>query len=197
MVSEARVIDGELHTIVLHPHPIWTHSGRHYPCKLLVEDFLSAFAPEPEGEAIRETEISDVMARVSGITAEISAPPAPMQLLERQKDSKTAPQDHPTPPAQAPDSAGAAKDLSDHKTLTHETGADTRIPSVLLPSQDIVAAQDSIEQRIAAFEAQKNWITDKTDALRSEMKLVATYQTRRSIQRLRASPRKPPMPKDC
>jgi hypothetical protein len=169
MVQEARIIDGDLHTIILHPHPIWQHAGTRYNCRMLTEEFLQAFKPEPEGDALREAEIAIVMGRVQDITSEISTPPAPALLLERQTDEKAA---EDARNGKTPD---ATKDQDSSDTSINPGNA--IVPAALLPSQDVVAAQKAIENRIAEFDAQKNWITDKTTKLQREMGLVSTYQS--------------------
>lgn len=161
MVQEVRIIDGEIHTIVLHPHPTW-RGHRPRGLKLLCEEFLKTFTPEPEGEALREAEIASVMGRVQAISNEMKTPPDPVLLLERQKESEES-----EPSSTRPDSV--------EPSLPATTGS-TQVPAALLPSRDVVEAQKMIETRIAAFEAQKNWITGKTDELKSEMDLVAAYQ---------------------
>lgn len=163
MVEEVRIIDGEIHTIVLHPHPIWR--GRPPAgLKMLLEDFLKNFTPEPDGENLREIEIAAVMDRVQQISVEMKTPPDPILLLERQEEKETAETAARTPEPE-----------SDETGLPATTGG-TEVPAALLPSRDVVEAQRAIENRIAAFEAQKNWITGKTNELKGEMDLVAGYQ---------------------
>lgn len=160
MVAEARHVDGELHTVLLYPHPLWGGRQSNRSVKMLIEDFLLTFTPEPDGEALREIEINALMGRVAEITAEIANPPPDQLLLERQTESKKT--------EEAEESAGAAElDLPPQ---------DTSVPAILLPSEDIVAAQQMIENRIAVFEAKRNWITDRTKDLTATMGLVATYQ---------------------
>ena len=178
MVEEARMVDGDLHTVVLYPHPLWTHTGSRASCKLLADDFLQAFRPEPDGAAIRETEIAGIMGRVEDLTREIASPPEPMSLIERQTDksqgtdrpeTQSAPKtEDPSKPQDAPDSTGAeTQDAFFNPSL---------VPAALLPSKDVVAAQKAIETRIAAIEAQKAWIEARTDEMSSSMSLVGIYQ---------------------
>ncbi len=160
MVREARFIDGALHTVVLHPHPMWMHAGKCPECKILIEDFLTSFRPEPEGAALREAEIANVLGRIEGLTKQIASPPEPMTLLEKQTEDKKA---------------GAAEGEK-APTVDMPVGA-ANVPAALLPGQDVIAAQAAVETRIAAFEAQRHWIEGKTDEMKSEMALVGIYQT--------------------
>jgi hypothetical protein len=123
-------------------------------------DFLKSFAPEPEGEALREREFAQVLGRETAISGEMRCPPEPMLLLERQKErqaeeeaARTAPEasgGNPSVEAASPASSGA-------------NGSASNIPAALLPSKDGV-------------EAQRAWITEKTDDLKGQMNLVAAYQ---------------------
>lgn len=167
MVSEARIIDGELHTIVLHPHPLW---GRNYygpNLKILAADFLRDFSVAQDGEELREVEIALVMARVQELSVEMQTPPDPMLLLERKKEEDAT--------KSAGDSPEADEDTAQGEESTLPAGS-TQVPAALLPSQDVVEAQKVIETRIAAFDAQKNWLTSKTDEIKSNMELISSYQ---------------------
>jgi len=172
MVSEVRVIDGEIHTLVLHPHPSWSSYHPRGGLKFLHDVFTRDFKPEPDGEALRETEIAAVMARVQEISVEMQTPPSPALLLEKQKAEADA---GATSTASAPDADKKAS--TDGESGTAGSPSGRTVPAALLPSQDIVEAQKAVETRIAAFEAQKNWITSKTDELKSQMNLVAAYQS--------------------
>jgi len=162
MVSEVRVIDGDMHTIILHPHPLWRTSYRSSFLKLLAGDFLRDFTHAPDGESLREAEIAEMMDRVQAISLEMQTPPDPLLLLERQTENQAD-------ESAAPDCGADAGPLS----LPGETA---QVPAALLPSQDVIEAQKQIETRIAAFDAQKNWLMSKTDEIKSNMDLISAYQ---------------------
>ena len=88
MVSQVRVIDGEIHTLVLHPHPLWGRFSPNGGLKFIYSDFIRDFAPEPEGAALREAEIAAAMGRVQEISIEMQTPPEPELLLERQNEQE-------------------------------------------------------------------------------------------------------------
>ncbi|MFZ3583980.1 hypothetical protein ACOI1H_17660 [Loktanella sp. DJP18] len=171
MVSEVRVIDGDMHTIVLHPHPLWGSSRPKAGLKMMYEDFVVAFVLEPQGESFRETEIGIVMGQINAISNEMTTPPAPELLLEKQK-KREAEKDAAKPASTSGQgtSMTAKDDTTPNLPATH-----AKVPAALLPSQDVVQAQKTIETRIAAFEAQKEWITGKTAELTSKMSLVSAY----------------------
>jgi hypothetical protein len=61
MISDIRFVEDRMHAVVVRPHPDRFVDPRITPgnFEFLVEDFLSAFDFEPDGEAIRQREISD------------------------------------------------------------------------------------------------------------------------------------------
>lgn len=158
MVETVRVIDGEIHSVILHPHPTWGSDRPRGGLKFVASDFLSAFAPEPEGAHIREAEIADAMGRIQQISQTMTTPPDPMLLLEE---------------AQTKTESGQGTPLK----TPHATPGETTLPAALLPGGDVAKTQRTIEGRIAGFEAQKAWITARTAELKGEMDLVAAYQT--------------------
>ncbi len=111
MVSEARVVDGVVHTVVLHQHPLWMGNYRYNEPKLLAREFLDAFVPEPEGEALREAEIAAVMGRVNAISDEMRSPPDPMALLEAKQADDAR---------KARDAREAAKNDNSRAGATHD-----------------------------------------------------------------------------
>jgi hypothetical protein len=78
LLGEARIIDGEIHTVVLHEHPLYG-SGTY---KVLTEEFLINFTPEQNGEALREVELSAIMGDITDITSDLSNPPSDVELLK-------------------------------------------------------------------------------------------------------------------
>lgn len=54
LLAETHVVDGEIHAVTLHGHPL-LRMGR---VKLLHDAFINAFAPCPEGEALRAAELA-------------------------------------------------------------------------------------------------------------------------------------------
>lgn len=175
MMSEVRIIDGDIHTVVFHPHPLWKNS-RPGTMKILLADLLENFGHEPDGEALRELEIGIAMNRMQEISSEMKSPPDPALLLQRKKDKETAEEE----------GNSASDETADHKSDNSAHGVSTAlygeaitqsaIPASLLPSQDVLGTQNAIETRIEGFEEQKNWITGKTDELKSNMDLVSAYQ---------------------
>ena len=163
MISEVRVIDGDKHTVVLHPHPLWSQQSSHPSTKFLYENFLSLFILEENGESLRESEIAELMQKVSTISSQMNNLPDPQLLLASEK---------------------AKQEKSQNNQSKKSDNTTTIIPSALLPSQDVVDAQNKIENRITALEAQKNWISKRTDEIKQTMTLVAIYQEEKVQQSL-------------
>ena len=167
MVEEVRVIDGEIHTIILHPHPAWGARRPNSGLKIIYDEFVASFRLEELGDALREVEIADVMGTVQAISAEMRTPPDPAILLERKKEKETEGK------ASASNKDVLSKPRADQ--VENLPSAASTVPVALLPSQDIVEAQQVVEGRIAAFEAQKDWITAKTKDLTDHMALVSAF----------------------
>ena len=156
MISEVHIIDDEKHTIVLDPHPLWGNTRPSGPTKFLYDDFLSKFVFETNGEALREIEIATIMNNVQKISEEMKTPPHPSQLIKQHSSPKSTTEQGSSNPTNL---------------------ANSLVPASLLPTQDVIDAQHKIEARISVLEAQKNWITAKTELLQGQMSLIAAYQT--------------------
>lgn len=158
MVRETFVIDGELHSLALHPHPTWMHAPSRF--RFLLEDFLKNFAPETEGERIRAEELDEVMGRVALLTQEASAQPPETFMIEAMNKA---------------DKEDKAKESSNDGSSN--ALANRNVPAVLLPGGDVVATQQKMETRVAQLQARQAWIKRKTDEISQEMKVVANFQT--------------------
>lgn len=149
LISDIRIIDGDIHTVVLHEHPKFGVGT----FLILLEDLLREFTFEPDGEVFRSQEFEALMSSIQEITKEISNPP----------DDETLMASLPSP--DVPDEEGA------------ENSDTAQVPEVLLPSQDVNAAQAKIERALAVMEARRDWVDVKTTEMQSRMNLVSRYQT--------------------
>lgn len=167
LLAEIHVVDGEIHAVTLHGHPI-LRMGR---IKMLRDEFLNAFSPCPEGEALRAAELAAAMGRIQAIGASMSDMPDDQRLLEafppKPRASKTDAE-----PGDPKDAAGEA------------APARIALPAALLPSGDVVAAQGRIEHGIAVLEARSAWVKAKTEEMTHGMKVVQSYQEERVAQSL-------------
>ena len=164
LVVEARKVDGELHTIVLGLHPTWGR-GTH---KMLVEKFLENFAPEPDGKAIREAEIAEVMGRIRGLNERITQPAPETEikaLMAKAVEDKAK-------VSQREREAGQQPEVD----TSLPVGAD-KVPSALLPGGDVKAMQARIENQLAEINAQAAWIKAQSDRVTDENNLLVRFHT--------------------
>ena len=148
LMSDVRIIDGEIHTVILHEHPRFGKGT----FKVLLGDLLTEFSLEPRGEQFRETELEELMGEINAITQEMSQPPSDDTFLAQ----LPAPEKAPAPSA------------SDARAV---------VPKVLLPSGDVDAAQKKIETALAVVEARRAWVEARTEKMQQRMGIVAQYQT--------------------
>lgn len=134
LLSEIHVVDGEIHAVTLHGHPL-IRMGR---VKLLLDAFTSAFAPCPDGEALRAAELAAMMGQIQAIGASMSEVPDEQALLEL----------YPPKPKADPASTPSQN-----------------LPAALLPSRDVAAAQERVERGIALLEARSAWVKGKTEEM--------------------------------
>ena len=186
LISDIRVIDHEIHTVILHEHPRF--GTRTF--KVLLGDLLNEFTHEPNGEALRETELNAVMEDIQAVTRDMAAPPGDDYFLRTLPalEDRSAPKDKPArenekgereQPEQP--EQGKQQDNQEHNTsmvtVPITTAAKAMVPKVLLPDGDIDAAQQQIETNLAIIEARKTWIEKRTTLLQEHMGLVSNFQT--------------------
>jgi len=142
LMSEVRVIDGEIHTVVLHEHPRFGSKT----FMVLLDDLLLNFTHAPDGEALRASELAELMGEITQITSRMASPPSDAELIK----SLPAP--------------------------VSEAEPEAKVPSVLLPSGDVNAAQHKVETAIAVLEARQSWVETQTADMQQKMHLVANFQ---------------------
>lgn len=69
LLQEVHVIDGEPHSVQLHPHP----QHNIHSIKMMIDDFLARFTFEPEGADIRAREQADVMDELRAMPEKLAA----------------------------------------------------------------------------------------------------------------------------
>ena len=174
LMSDIRVIDGEIHTVILHEHPRFGTGT----FKVLLGDLLIEFVHEPNGEALRELELGAVMEDIQAVTRKMAAPPGDDYFLR----ALPSPEDQSAEAKQEKEQQQKEEwDWEQPKQREPQkqqnTAATTLVPKVLLPGGDINAAQQKIETAMAVMEARKNWIEERTELLQKHMSLVSNFQT--------------------
>lgn len=147
LVSAVHLIDGQIHSVTLHPHPGWQERK---PVRVLAEEFLRDFSEEREGEVLREREIDRAMGRTQSIVAAMSRVPPEDELLAL------------SPPAEPSSASGPAP---------------VRVPAVLVPGGDLRAAQERIGKVMAIANARQGWIEAQSRDMRAAMDVVVAYQS--------------------
>lgn len=166
LVDEARRVDGELHTVILRPHPMWADSYQHRAgLRMLAADFLSAFQPAPDGDAVRAAEAERAMDRVQRAMASMAAVPDDEPALLALADAKRAAQSSPEPAAPSADGASHAPSVL--------------LPAALLPGRDLSAAMSRAERMVKLVEGRQAWIEARGAEMKTAMALVTGYQEER------------------
>lgn len=171
LLTDARYVDGELHSMVLAPHPGWT---RQHPVKLTLAQFDLLMSAEPDGAALREAEKARTMGRVQALHEDIGRPTDPEEVARRVEAKRDA-------EAKKAD-ADRARALSDDRTAGQAPGApgyaeySRQVPAALLPSQDIVAAEAAVRHQILVAESTREIIEERIQTASKAMSVVSRYQ---------------------
>ena len=162
LVEEVRIIDGEIHTVVLHGHPGWRSSTKPM---LLAAEFFQAFVPSPDGEALRARELAVLMDRISLIGKSMSDIPEDDRLLEHEQSEPSKSSDTPSP----------------------EVPVDVaRVPAALLPGGDIAATRDRLEGEILIMKLRQQWVEQRQEEMKAGWDKVTRYQHERAAASMAA-----------
>lgn len=164
LLIDARYIDGELHSLVLAPHPGWEYGGA---IKLTIQDFDSLAQYAPDGLSLREAEKAAMMSHMQRLQSDVGAPPDPEDVARRVEarlqdaEKKVA---GPALPAPEADREASFESYS------------RKVPAALLPSQDIVSAEKILKTHIATAEATREIIEERISKAGQAMKVVSRFQ---------------------
>lgn len=132
LVQEVHVIDGAIHSIEIHKHPLLTW----HDTKFLFEDFQNRFVLDPEGAQKREAEQALIMTRMQKLNKEIAdAATAPLAL--------PAPTSSPDSLAEKIDSLPVA--LRGNKSTQAATAAQTALQLAEARTQAMTAISKRME----------------------------------------------------
>ncbi len=154
LLKEVRVIDDEIHTLILAEHPLWGTRG----VMMLLPEFLKTFVIEPKGAELRAEEEAALMAEIQKINASIGQEPPEERLqvlIEEEREKK----------------AREKAEEGDEPTDT------SLIPQALLPSQDVISAQEELETQIIEMNARAAWIKERTGEVKMKFGLVSNFQS--------------------
>jgi hypothetical protein len=156
LVSEVRVIDGEIHTIVLNPHPLWKSTRNEM---LLADDFFASFTPCDRGEELRDIEMGQLMGRISDIGTTMNNIPEDHLLREMYPDEVEPDTDVPS----LPRTAGGAQ-----------------VPAALLPGRDILQAQTKLHSEIELMRLRQTWIQEQQAEMKLGWDIMTAYQNEKA-----------------
>lgn len=164
LLIDARYIDGDIHSLVLAPHPGWEY-GR--DIKLTLADFGMIAQYAPDGLALREAEKSAMMSHMQRLQSDVGTPPDPEDVGQRvavrlaREEEKAAGLSLPSPESD--------------KDASFESYS-RKVPAALLPSQDIVSAEKILKTHIATAEVTREIIEERISKASQAMKVVARFQ---------------------
>lgn len=159
LMTEAVIIDGDLHSLVFAGHPGWE---REFTVKLRVDEFWLVMTEVPDGAELRAAEEADLMGYVHSITSDISSPPEQGEIAEivarkREEAGRGAGPKALMAPTLAPDQA-------------------SMVPAALLPSRDLGRAEEAVREQIILAEATREIMEARVARVTAGMQLVSRYQ---------------------
>lgn len=198
LVTEVRIHDCVLHSIHVGLHPSWGEGT----IKFLAEEFLSNFVEEASAvaEARRERELAALMGRTQEIASLMSRGPQEEEVLAishdmaeaKRKDAEKA-RARRLREAAAKKAAAAARangggyneaaaaereawrSIPDRVPPPQVTHAGN-VPAALLPSGDVMAAQERLQSEITRMEATQKWIAERAGEMTETMRVVGIFQ---------------------
>jgi hypothetical protein len=160
LLKEVRVVDGDIHTLVLGYHPTWGKGE----IRFLLQDFLLDFTQEHLGEEVRQREIDSIMGRISDTGRQMAAPPSDEELAQRLLAKEKAKE------------AQKGADTADEVSEGCEKGEGVPlVPDALVPGGDILQAQKVAEEKIALINERKTWIEAHKKSMQQDMSLVQRF----------------------
>lgn len=164
MPSEVRVVDDEIHTLILHSHPGWKHG---WTTRILSEHFALIMTEAPDGPEMRRREEAVLSGHIAQLTAKMSDPPDQADFAARVQASieKQAEKEA----ADAPESDSSTRGLDAERM--------SQIPAVLLPSRDIVEAEQQVRREVAKAEALGAIMQERVEKVSQAMAVTVHYKS--------------------
>lgn len=162
LVNDVAVIDGEVHSVTLHPHPAWEQRAQ---TRALINQFLLFASHAPDGADLRAAEEASLMRHVEGLTENMSRPPEEndVEALVEEKLSEGRNDD------------GALRPAGDLENGLSEADR-ALVPTALLPGRDVKAAEEALRYRVAEAEARSDLVARAVDRVTRGTQAVARFQ---------------------
>lgn len=177
LLTDARYVDGELHSLVLAPHPGWAAGyGMPSPVKLLLAEFDLIMIETPDGAALRAAEEGALMGFVGQLTTEMGQAPDPAEVAaivakKAEEEARKAAQARarllPGPGEAGAPEAAEAEDVASLAAL---------VPAALLPSRDLQQAEAAVRHQMRLAEANREIIEARVARVKTGMETVSRFQ---------------------
>ncbi|MBK5052850.1 hypothetical protein IQ289_31195 [Burkholderia sp. R-70006] len=164
LLINTRMFDGAPHTVELLDHP---RSGGRSINLVLVNDFLDAFVPAPDGEEVRQREMQAIHQRVADLQQELVSAQTNPALIEAyvEKEMQVRAQRDPDLAA----SAGTQLTVS-RGNVSPETFISSRM------GVDVAAALQSTAKRFhAVADIKTKWLKEKTEKITNTLGELAPF----------------------
>lgn len=170
LLVDTRYIDGELHSLILAPHPGWSY-GRNIALSIADFDRLARY--EPDGQMLRDSEKAATMAYMQRLQRTVGEPPDSDDVSRRvqerldEEDRKTEARKGAGLSLPAPESSQDDPSFESYSRM---------VPAALLPSQDLIAAERTLKRHIATAEVTREIIEHRISEAGKAMGVVSRYQ---------------------
>ncbi|MFG6080455.1 hypothetical protein ACEUZ9_001059 [Paracoccus litorisediminis] len=177
LLRKTNIIDGDLHSLVLAPHPGW--NGRFGDTTILFDEFEMMAIHEPDGAALRASEEAALMGHVGILTTQMAEPPAEAAVLALAEEKRAKAQRKETEdrrralPSPAP---GTAPQIDADGDEAEVDRMSRMVPAALLPSRDIAQAEAVVKHQIAIAEARAAIMSERVKRVTEGMGVVARFQ---------------------
>ncbi|MCE6958488.1 hypothetical protein LAZ40_05420 [Cereibacter sphaeroides] len=172
LLTDARVVDGELHSLAYARHPSWASAVE---VKLLLAEADLMMVEVPDGAALRAREEAALMEHVGLLTQDMAVPPAPDAIEARAaakeaEEIRKAAEEAERQRSRSPSAPMTVPEADDIGTMS------SLVPAALLASRDIQQAEAVVKRQIRLAEASREIIEAKVARVREGMEVVARFQ---------------------
>ena len=163
LLKEVRVVDDEIHTLILGSHPGWEHQGE---VRMLSEHFELVMTEVYNGPELRAREELILNGHIAELTARMGDPPDAVEMEGRvsallEKHSKEE----------------ALSETTKHEGPSLSAEQMRTVPAVLLPSRDIVEAERKVRREIAKAQVLGEMMGERVGRVNDAMSVVVRFKS--------------------